>query len=80
MKINTFYNKDNNAGTIMKIMNYKKLNPQWGNGSKALRGCIVQTPDRSYKDNTLLFTRTKRTSNMLCMSNQILRKAHSHRM
>ena len=85
MKINTYYTKGNNAGTIMKIINYLKLNPHWGNGSKALKktkrgGYIVQTPDRSYKDNTLLFTQRKTTTNVLCMSDQIHHEAHSHRM
>ena len=41
---------------------------------------IVQTPDRSYKDNTLLITRRKTTTNVLCMSDQIHSEAHSHRM
>ena len=41
---------------------------------------IVQTPDRSSKDNSLLFTRRKTSTNMLCMPDQIHREAHSHRM
>ena len=65
MNINTYYTKDNNTGTIMKIISYYKLNTHWGNGSKTKRGgYIVQTPDRSYKDSTLLFTRRKITSVM----------------
>ena len=53
----------------------------WGNGSKALKKTkrgdyIVQTPD---KDDTLLFTRRKTTTNALCMSDQIHHEAHSHR-
>ena len=43
-------------------------------------GYIVQTPDRSYKDSKLLFTRRKTTTNVLCTSDQIHRKAHSQRM
>ena len=46
---------------------------------KTKRGSyIVQTPDRSYKDNTLLFTQRKTTTNALCMSDQIHREAYSH--
>ena len=31
---------------------------------KTKRDYIVKTPDRSYKDNTLLFTRRKTTTNV----------------
>ena len=48
---------------------------------KRERECyIVQIPHRSYKDNTLLFTQRKTTTNVLCMSDQIHREAHSHQM
>ena len=43
-------------------------------------GYIIQTPGRSYKDNTLLFTWRKTTTNVLGMSDQIHHEAHSHRM
>ena len=41
---------------------------------------MVQTPDRSYKDNILLFTRRKTTTNVLCMPDQIHTEENSHRM
>ena len=34
---------------------------------------FVQIPDRSYNDNTLLFTQRKTTTNVLCMPDQIHR-------
>ena len=33
--MNTYDNKDNNPGTAISIINYKKLNPHWGNENKA---------------------------------------------
>ncbi len=33
--MNTYYNKDNNAGTAISLINYWKLNPHWRNGNKA---------------------------------------------
>ena len=33
--MNTYNNKDNNAGIGVSIMNYWKLNPHWGNRNKA---------------------------------------------
>ena len=51
----------------------KKKNLERGN-------YIVQNPVKSYKDNTLLFTRRKTATSVLCMPDQIHREAHSHRM
>ena len=47
---------------------------------KTKRDYIIQTLDKSYEDNTLLFTRRKTTTNVLCISEQIHSEAHSHRM
>ena len=33
-QMNTYYDKDNNAGTALSIINYWKFNPHWGNGNK----------------------------------------------
>ena len=57
--MNTYYNKDNNAGTAISIINYWKLKPHWGNGNKATKktkrgSYIVLTSYRLYKDNTFL--------------------------
>ena len=62
-------NNENNKLLEIKPIRKKK---------KKKRGNIVQTPDRSYKYNTLLFTRRKTTTNVLCMPDQIHREAHSH--
>ena len=62
---NTYYNKDNNAGTAISIINYWKLNPHWGYGNKATekktksRSALVQISYRSYTDNTFLLTWSK---------------------
>ena len=71
-------NNENN-----KLLEIKPTLGEWKQSfKKKLKrgGYTVQTPDRSYKDNTLLFTRRKTITNMLCMSDQIHCEAHSHRM
>ena len=70
-------NNENN-----KLLEIKSTLGEWKQSLKKTkrRNYIVQTPDRSYKDNTLLFTRRKTTTNVLFMSDQIHREAHSHRM
>ena len=70
-------NNENN-----KLLEIKPTLEEWKQSFKKMKtgGYIFQTPDRSFKDNTLLFTRRKTTTNVLCMSDQIDRKAHSHWM
>ena len=70
-------NNENN-----KLLEIKPTLGEWKQSFKKPRrgNYIVQTPDRSYKDNTLLFTQRKTTTNVLCMPDQIRREAHSHRM
>ena len=66
-----------------KLLEIKPTLREWKQSlkKKPKRGnYIVQTPDRSYKDNTHLFTWRKITTNVLCMLDQIHREAHSHRM
>ena len=85
MKINKYIihqkqrwnNNENN-----KLLEIKPTLGEWKQSLKKPEkgGCIVQTLDRSYKDNTLLFTRRKTTTYVLCMSDQIHRETHSHRM
>ena len=71
-------NNENN-----KLLEIKPTLREWKQSFKKKMkrgGCIVQTLDRSYKDNTLLFTRRKTTTNVLCMPDQIHHEAHSHQM
>ena len=66
-------NNENN-----KLLEIKPTLGKWKQSfKKTLKrgGYIVQTLDRSYKDNTLLFTQRK-TTNVLCMSDQIHREAY----
>ena len=67
-------NNENN-----KLLEIKPTLGEWKQSfkKKTKRGnYIVQTQDRSYKDNTLLFTRRKTTTNVLYMPDQI----HSYRI
>ena len=60
-------NKENN-----KLLEIKPTLGEWKQSLKKKKGnYIVQTPDRSYKDNTLFFTRRKTATNMLCMPDQM---------
>ena len=70
-------NNENN-----KLLEIKATLGEWKQSLKKTKigGYIVQTPDKSYKDNTLLFTQRNITTNVLCMSDQIHREAHRHQM
>ena len=67
-------NNENN-----ELLETKPTLGEWKQSLKKTKsgGYIVPTPDRSYNDNTLLFTRRKTTTNVLCMPDQIHREAHS---
>ena len=58
-------NNENN-----KFLEIKPTLGEWKQSLKKRKegNYIVQTPDRSYKDNTFLFTRRKTTTNVLCIS------------
>ena len=70
-------NNENN-----KLLEIKPTLGEWKQNFKKPKrgGYIVQTPDRSYNYNTLLFTWRKTTTNVLCISDRIHREVHSHRM
>ena len=87
MKINKYIlhqrqQRWNNNGNN-KLLEIKPTLGEWKQSFKKKPkrgGYIVQTPDKSYKDNPLWFTRTETTTNVLYMSDQIHHETHSHRM
>ena len=70
-------NNENN-----KLLEIKLTLAEWKQSFKKPKrgGYIVLTLEKSYKDKTLLFTRRKTTTNLLCISDQIHRETHSHWM
>ena len=86
MKINKYILKQRqqrwNNNENNKLLEIKPTLGEWKQSFKKMKrgGYIVQTLDRSHKDNPLLFTQRKTTTNVLCMSDQIHHEAHSHRM